>query len=108
MCSTASDGVQKVRDQIVESESVLVLIDSNQSQAHVAAELEAYGPIVSPESYIVACDGIMQQVAGAPLTDSDWSWNNPITAVQEVLQRHEEFKPMNRFGLSTKAWCESG
>lgn len=108
MCSTASDGVQKVRDQIGASETVLVLLDSNHSQSHVAAELEAYGSFVSPESYIVACDGIMQQVAGAPLTDSDWSWNNPITAVQEFLQRHEEFKPMNRFGLSTKAWCIKG
>ena len=29
----------------------------------MAAELEAYGPLVVG-SYIVACDGIMQQVAG--------------------------------------------
>ena len=74
------------------AESVLVLLDSNHSQAHVAAELEAYGPLVSPGSYIVACDGIMHQVAGAPRTEPDWSWNNPISAVQAYLTNHQEFE----------------
>jgi cephalosporin hydroxylase len=90
--STAPEVVAQVRDHIGAAESVLVLLDSNHSQAHVAAELEAYGPLVSPGSYIVACDGIMQQVAGAPRTEADWSWNNPISAVHDFLERHPEFK----------------
>ena len=90
--STAPEVVRQVRDQIGAAETVLVLLDSNHSQAHVAAELEAYGPLVSPGSYIVACDGIMQQVAGAPRTEEDWSWNNPISAVEAFLQHHPEFE----------------
>lgn len=90
--STAPEVVQQVRDHIGAAETVLVLLDSNHSQAHVAAELEAYGPMVSPGSYIVACDGIMQQVAGAPRTEADWSWNNPISAVQNFLAIHPEFE----------------
>ena len=90
--STAPDVVQQVHDQIGAAETVLVLLDSNHSQDHVAAELEAYGPLVSPGSYIVACDGIMQQVAGAPRTESDWSWNNPISAVQNFLKTHPGFE----------------
>jgi cephalosporin hydroxylase len=90
--STTHEVVQKVRDQIGAAETVLVLLDSNHSQPHVAAELEAYGPLVSSGSYIVACDGIMQQVAGAPRTQADWSWNNPISAAQAFLANHPEFE----------------
>lgn len=90
--SISSEIVQNVHDKIGAAESVLVLLDSNHSQEHVAAELEAYGPMVSRGSYIVACDGIMQQMAGAPRTQSDWSWNNPISAVQNFLTKHPEFE----------------
>ena len=34
----------------------------------------------------------MQQVAGAPRTQPDWSWNNPISAVQDFLKIHQEFE----------------
>jgi cephalosporin hydroxylase len=90
--STSSVVVQEVQNNIGPSESVLVLLDSNHSKEHVAAELEAYGPLVSPGSYIVACDGIMQQVSGAPRTEADWTWNNPISAVTDFLSEHQEFE----------------
>lgn len=84
--------IQNVKDQIGDSESVLVLLDSNHCKAHVLSELEAYSEFVTKKSYIIACDGIMKQVVGAPRTESDWSWNNPISAVQEFLQIHSEFE----------------
>ena len=90
--SVAPDVVEQVKARIGDAETVLVLLDSNHSRDHVAAELEAYGPLVSADSYIVACDGIMQQVAGAPRTQSDWSWNHPISAVNEFLKAHPEFE----------------
>ena len=77
--------------KIGSSEKVLVLLDSNHSKEHVFAELEAYSPIVSVGSYIVACDGIMKQVVGAPRTQSDWTWNNPLSAIDEFLTRHSNF-----------------
>lgn len=86
------DVVSSVESRIGASETVLVLLDSNHSKQHVAAELEIYSQFVSPGSYIVACDGIMQQVAGAPRTDENWSWNNPLTAIDEFLSRHPEFE----------------
>jgi len=83
--------VQAVKDMIGPSEVVLVLLDSNHLKDHVLAELEAYAPLVSPGSYIVACDGIMKQVAGAPRTEPDWSWNNPLSAIDEFLARNADF-----------------
>ncbi len=49
-----------MRSQIAPGETVLVLLDSNHTKAHVLAELEAYGPLVTKGSYIVATDGIIE------------------------------------------------
>ena len=70
-----------------------MILDSNHSRAHVEAELELYAPLVAPGSYIVACDGIMASLAGAPRSAPDWTWNNPIGAVDAFLARHPEFAP---------------
>lgn len=90
--SIAPDVVEQVMAQIGAAESVLVLLDSNHSRDHVSAELEAYGPLVTPGSYIVACDGIMQQLTGATRTQTDWTWNNPVSAVHRFLEAHPEFE----------------
>ena len=90
--SIQSDVVQAIKDKIGVAESVLVILDSNHTKEHVLAELKAYSPLVSPGSYIVACDGIMEQVAGAPRSAVDWSWNNPISAINEFIADNKEFE----------------
>jgi cephalosporin hydroxylase len=72
-------------------ETVLVLLDSNHTKAHVLAELEAYAPLVTPGSYILVADGIMEQVAGGPRSQPDWGWNNPSAAVRDFVAAHPEF-----------------
>lgn len=84
--------VDEVSAFIGQDQTVLVLLDSNHSLAHVASELECYSPFVTPGSYIVVCDGIMKQVAGAPRSSDDWTWNNPISAVHQFLAEHSEFE----------------
>ena len=90
--SSASPGTRAaVRHGIDPQESVLVVLDSNHSRAHVEAELDLYAPLVSKGSYIVACDGIMAQIAGARRSAPDWEWNNPIAAVEAFLSRNPDF-----------------
>lgn len=83
--------VGSVKAMIAPGETVLVLLDSNHTKGHVLDELEAYGPMVTPGSYIVATDGIMKQVAGAPRSAPDWTWNNPLDAAVEFAAKHPEF-----------------
>ena len=90
--STAPATIEAVRAAITPGETVLVILDSNHCRDHVAAELDAYGTMVTPGSYIVACDGIMAQVVGAPRTGPDWDWNNPLTAVEDFLARNTLFR----------------
>jgi len=89
--SAGEQVVQQVKSQVNTGESVIVLLDSCHTREHVLRELTAYCSIVSPGSYIVAMDGIMQEVVGAPRTEPDWDVNNPQTAVREFLAEHPEF-----------------
>lgn len=93
--SVAPSVISNVRDQVRAGERVLVLLDSCHQKQHVLGELEAYGPLVSPGSYIVAMDGIMSQVVGAPRTNPDWTWNNPREAADEFVGAHPEFEIVN-------------
>jgi len=83
--------VAQVRDRIKPGETVLAILDSNHTKDHVTGELEAYSPLVSVGSYIVACDGIMGEVKGAPRTGEDWDWNNPTEAARDFAAAHDDF-----------------
>ena len=83
--------VEAVRTQIGPDEKVMVLLDSCHTKAHVLAELRAYSSLLKPGSYIVAMDGIMEQVVGAPRTQPDWAWNNPRQAALEFVESNPEF-----------------
>jgi cephalosporin hydroxylase len=85
------DTVSKVRALIAPGERVLVVLDSNHTKSHVAAELAAYGEMVAVGSYVVACDGIMGKLAGAPRSHPDWSWNNPTEAAKSFAVRNTRF-----------------
>ena len=83
--------VGQVAAQLKPGETALVLLDSCHTKEHVLAELNAYAPLVTKGSYIVAMDGIMEEVAGAPRTESDWTWNNPRRAALEFVNHNHDF-----------------
>jgi cephalosporin hydroxylase len=84
--------VSAVKAAIAPEETVLAVLDSNHTKAHVRAELDAYSPLVAPGSYIVAMDGhVMETAAPAPRAAADWATNNPNAAVREFANEHPEF-----------------
>lgn len=89
--STDPGIVARVRELVGAGETVLVILDSNHSKAHVAAELEAYGTMVTSGSYIVATDGIMKDVHDVPRGNPEWKWDHPTAAASEYAARHPEF-----------------
>jgi cephalosporin hydroxylase len=83
---------------------VLVILDSNHSASHVAAELEAYAPLVTPGSYLVAMDGAQALVADIPGGKPEWREDHPLIAIDAFLTRHLEFavdSHFERFGLTS-------
>jgi cephalosporin hydroxylase len=95
--------VSRVANEIHPGETTLVTLDSAHTKSHVLAELEAYSALVSIDSYIVVMDGIMEFVADTPRGQPDWTEDNPVSAVEEFVQRHPEFvveQPAWRFNES--------
>jgi cephalosporin hydroxylase len=84
--------VRNVKSLVKPQEKVIVVLDSNHSKHHVLAELNAYADLVSPGSYIVAADGIMERLVGAPRSSADWGWNNPKAAAIEFVRQRPEFE----------------
>lgn len=89
--STAPEIVDQVKALVKPGETVLIALDSNHSKGHVLDELRAYAPLVSIGSYIVATDGVMEQVKGGPRTGDDWDWNNPKAAAHAFVAEDPRF-----------------
>lgn len=89
--STAPEIVRQVKDLINPDDVVLVILDSNHSRQHVLDELDAYCDLVTKGSYIVATDGIMQDVYDVPRGTANWDKDNPVSAAHDFLANHPEF-----------------
>ena len=89
--SIAADTIETVRAMIRPGEKVMVMLDSNHMKPHVLEELRAYGPMVTPGCYIVAADGIMEQVAGGPRTTPEWVTSNPRQAALTFVEENRDF-----------------
>jgi cephalosporin hydroxylase len=83
--------VRQVYALVKPGESAMVILDSNHTKQHVAAELEAYCDLVTADSYIVATDGSMKDLAEVPRGQLDWAWNNPTAAAAAFAESHAEF-----------------
>lgn len=89
--STAPEIIARVKSSVKPGETVLVILDSNHTYAHVADELEAYADLVTPGSYIVATDGIMYDLADVPRGNPEWATDNPTWAARDFAAKHPEF-----------------
>jgi cephalosporin hydroxylase len=89
--STDPGIVAQVGALVQPGQTVLVILDSDHTYAHVLAELEAYAGMVTPGSYIVATDGIMMDLADVPRGQPGWTQDNPTRAAFEFAQSHPQF-----------------
>jgi len=78
--------VSRVAEVGLAHRTVMVLLDSSHTHEHVLAELSAYAPLVTPGSYCVVFDTLIEQMPDSLSSDRPWSvGNNPMTAVQSYL-----------------------
>lgn len=91
--SIAPEIVEQVRQVAVGYQRVLVCLDSNHAHEHVLAELQAYAPLTSVNSYCVVFDTLVEDMPAEMFPDRPWGpGNNPKTAVWEYLKTHPEFE----------------
>lgn len=87
------DIIARVQAQADGYPRILVCLDSNHTHEHVLAELEAYAPLVTPGSYCVVFDTLIEDMPADMFPDRPWGpGDNPKTAVHQYLKTHPEFK----------------
>jgi cephalosporin hydroxylase len=90
--SASSATIETVRQHVRANDSVMVILDSHHSKEHVARELAAYAPLVTPGSCIVVEDGIMRDLADVPGGQPEWTSDNPSAAAREFAAAHPQFE----------------
>lgn len=91
--SVAQDVIEQVHAIAANYSRILVCLDSNHIHDHVLAELNAYAPLTSKDSYCVVFDTIVEDMPAEMFPDRPWGpRNNPKTAVWEYLKAHPEFE----------------
>jgi cephalosporin hydroxylase len=91
--SVAPETIEQVVKIAKNHKRILVSLDSSHTHDHVLAELEAYAPLVSPGSYCVVFDTVLEDMPPEQCFNRPWApGNSPKTAVWEFLQAHPEFE----------------
>lgn len=93
--SIASAIVDRVRAEIPERSSVMVVLDSDHSRDHVLAELRAYGPLVTAGQYLVVADTLVGFLDEKHALDRSKVWykgDEPLTAVKTYLSESARFE----------------
>jgi len=102
--SISPDTFAAVRAAVGDATSVLVMLDSNHSEAHVLEELELYSSLVLPGGYLVAHDGAQAWVWDIPNGKPEWKDDNPLAAINKFLTCHPEFSvdpQWTRWGITS-------
>lgn len=91
--SIAPEIIKQVFDYAKNYKRILISLDSNHTHDHVLAELEAYAPLTSANSYCVVFDTVVEDMPAELAGNRPWGpGNNPKTAVWEYLKTHPEFE----------------
>lgn len=91
--SIAPDIVGQIKNIAKAYSKILVCLDSMHTHDHVLEELKAYAPLVSPGSYCVVFDTVIEDLPKEMFPDRPWGpGDNPKTAVWEFLKTHPEFE----------------
>ena len=106
--STDESTFWHTQELIAGEEPVLVALDSNHSRDHVLRELELYSRLVSPGSYVVVFDTVMDLVADTPNGKSDWKLTGAGAGLRAFLETHPEFQIDPYYNRLGATYCENG
>lgn len=80
--------VEKTRQAVASANGpVMVILDSDHSASHVRKELEAYSSYVSPGSFVLVQDGLVDVLSLWPSARP-----GPLVAIKDFLETHPEFE----------------
>jgi cephalosporin hydroxylase len=93
--STAPQTLESVKKLIPHGASVMVILDSDHSKAHVLKELEAFAPLVTKGCYLVVADTLLGIVDDHPTqgrVEPLKKGNDPLAALGAYLKTTDRFE----------------
>lgn len=91
--SYAAATLAAVREQIGMHASVLAILDLTHTHDHVLRELECYAELVTPGSYVIVMDTIMEYLPESMFDGKPYGrGNNPATAARAFLAADDRFE----------------
>lgn len=91
--SVTDEMAERVRAYAAGHERILVALDANHTHEHVRKELEYYAPLVTPGSYCLVFDTIVEDMDDSVFPDRPWAQgDNPKTAAREFLKANPDFE----------------
>ncbi len=92
--SISRETIEQVKKIADGRQTILVCLDSNHTHEHVLAELNLYSPFVTPGSYIIVFDTIVEHLPENYLPGNKRPWgagNNPLTSITSFLEKNDSF-----------------
>jgi cephalosporin hydroxylase len=87
--SVAPEIFEQIRQAVADAGApVMVILDSDHSESHVFAEMELYGPLVTPGSLMLVQDGVIDL-----LPSMIGARPGPLPAIRRFVSEHPEFRP---------------
>jgi cephalosporin hydroxylase len=92
--SVDENTVRRVKKLLGRSRRILVILDSNHTEAHVLQELQLYTPLIGKGGYLVVGDTVIERQPPAHLRPRAWGQgNNPATALRKFRRSCTRFVP---------------
>lgn len=86
--------IKQVANIAKKHKKIMVCLDSLHTHNHVFKELNSYSKFVSPKSYLVVFDTIIEYLPKGFFSDRPWDkGNNPATAIKSFLKINKNFIP---------------
>ncbi len=85
--------ISQVKDECLQFEKVMVILDSNHTHDHVLQELKLYSDFVAKGCYLVVFDTMVDEYDEDLFADKKWGkGDNPKTAVKSFLSENTNFE----------------
>lgn len=82
-----------VRRRIPAGASVMAILDSNHTHAHVLDELRLYGPLVTRGQFLIVADTVVERIPAQGHRPRPWGpGDNPATALDAYLSESDRFE----------------
>jgi cephalosporin hydroxylase len=91
--SVEQETLDRVKALIPTGASVMAILDSNHTHAHVLDELRLYGPLVTHGQFLIVADTVVERIPAQAHRPRPWGpGDNPATALDAYLAECDRFE----------------